>query len=158
MSLRPPAEPAHDFNPLSPHGERRPIRDGQGAGRPISIHSPHTGRDGRGGQPPPPSFYFNPLSPHGERPPSKSPVNAARLFQSTLPTRGETYCIYEDVDSVGISIHSPHTGRDAVTAAAELITTPFQSTLPTRGETRQKAFTAYLFSISIHSPHTGRDG
>ena len=35
------------------------------------------------------------------------------LFQSTLPTRGETCGEYFCLCAVCISIHSPHTGRDS---------------------------------------------
>ena len=56
-----------DFNPLSPHGERR-----RGIGKwmkkaYISIHSPRMGRDRRARNQPKNRAYFNPLSPHGER-------------------------------------------------------------------------------------------
>ena len=57
-----------DFNPLSPHGERPDLDKVPRLEQVISIHSPRMGRDsGRhpryhGGT------YFNPLSPHGERP------------------------------------------------------------------------------------------
>ena len=102
-----------DFNPLSPHGERR---TGRGHWRVddkfqstlpawgetgymlfpasltvhISIHSPRMGRDI-------PALilvlcytYFNPLSPHGERPELKAKLIKMRE----------------------ISIHSPRMGRD----------------------------------------------
>ena len=124
------------FNPLSPHGERHPApsvllpaqpisihsphtgRDIPGSlqGFPmlISIHSPHTGRDAAGGTNADRAHNFNPLSPHGERPDSRPLKPEKRLFQSTLPTRGET--------------------RASVKKAVDKI---FQSTLPTRGETQQ---------------------
>ena len=59
-----------DFNPRSPHGERR-----QEAVQRLTAP------------------YFNPRSPHGERL-SPEPIPAsAPLFQSTLPARGATrYC------------------------------------------------------------------
>ena len=56
-----------NFNPRSPHGERRKS--------PLSTIGQR---------------HFNPRSPHGERlPPTVSPLMAA-LFQSTLPARGAT--------------------------------------------------------------------
>jgi len=57
-----------DFNPLSPHGERRVQDPYLNVYLYISIHSPRTGRDGR--------WQGN----HSTNP----------LFQSTLPARGET--------------------------------------------------------------------
>ena len=128
-----------DFNPLSPHGERRckaygrqmpqkfqstlpawgeTYRRGSTWRRPsISIHSPRMGRDmrrenGRGG-----GCHFNPLSPHGER-----------RFVRT----------YEGIFGK-ISIHSPRMGRDSSLAQFTQSTSPFQSTLPAWGETSAKS-------------------
>ena len=58
-----------------------------------------------------------------------------RTFQSTLPTRGETGLLFSPEASCFISIHSPHTGRDIAICDC-MHDTP---------------------TISIHSPHTGRD-
>ena len=123
-----------DFNPLSPHGER-PFTLTQPSRSPlISIHSPHTGRDCLLDRHRRRCAYFNPLSPHGERPIIPTVIIIKFVFQSTLPTRGETIqgCICNLYTP--ISIRSPHTGRD-----------PFY--LPIR----------IWCTISIHSPHTGRD-
>ena len=102
------------------------------------------------------------------------------IFQSTLPTRGETTLLRPAAPAAAISIHSPHTGRDDRTRhgykprAAISIHSPhtgrdrstvcksgrlrrFQSTLPTRGETVCPGALAGARCISIHSPHTGRD-
>ena len=56
------------FNPRAPYGARRAkprkgICNGQ-----ISIHAPHTGRDGTILQHVCPYFYFNPRAPYGARP------------------------------------------------------------------------------------------
>ena len=102
---------AGDFNPRSPHGERR----------------------GRRGIPPRP-HHFNPRSPHGERPSSRyasaprasfqstlpargaTPEVRTKLeeiaFQSTLPARGATSAGRDDGFSRCISIHAPRTGSD----------------------------------------------
>ena len=81
---------------------------------------------------------------------------------------------------VSISIHAPHTGRDAVRYAAHLDNPEFQSTRPIRGATLLLFCSCYSFDyfnprapygarrmrggisrpaifISIHAPHTGRD-
>ena len=81
----------------------------------ISIHSPHTGRDA--------------TCNHGRKP--------TKQFQSTLPTRGETWSFQVSGRLDVISIHSPHTGRDGPVRAARPWGSGFQSTLPTRGETMQ---------------------
>ena len=109
----PPPRVAPNFNPLSPHGERR-----QGVGacpcaRLISIHSPRMGRDGQHGLKFAPGAisihsprmgrdrsmsnasasprHFNPLSPHGERRVRRRVFRVFKGFQSTLPAWGETY-------------------------------------------------------------------
>ena len=124
-----------NFNPLSPHGERRwrsiasvqtgrfqstlpawgetkveAARYGQGG---ISIHSPRMGRD---------------APPHLHRPP-KNP------FQSTLPAWGETWTI-----------------------SFLALSAVFQSTLPAWGETKLCNRYNVCRKISIHSPRMGRDG
>ena len=146
------------FNPLSPHGERRrdfPRRNkrmgfqstlptrGETWGALasfvtayISIHSPHTGRDARRKVHRHAPRDFNPLSPHGERPRYIQWVLYTGLFQSTLPTRGET----------------------AASSRVTPLPSRFQSTLPTRGETPEGDGINIQILISIHSPHTGRDG
>ena len=144
------------FNPLSPCGERL---------KPLCIR-----QDGND---------FNPLSPCGERLFNLLASALVFIFQSTLPMRGETQVIVKLVRGIGISIHSPHAGRDAVCSLigfATLISihSPhagrdisikcisylfciFQSSLPMRGETRFNRRKHRLTAISIHSPHAGRD-
>ena len=107
------APAATDFNPRSPHGERRQhydrtryhllfqstlpargatrVHDGGMPRMGISIHAPRTGSDlcraGRvvfGG-------HFNPRSPHGERLAHLCALLYGCAFQSTLPARGATY-------------------------------------------------------------------
>ena len=80
----------NDFNPLSPHGERQ-------ANAQALINISH----------------FNPLSPHVERPIENVLKISKSVFQSTLPTRGETFGVCTAEKQRLISIHSPHTGRDA---------------------------------------------
>jgi len=104
-----------------------------------------------------PHHYFNPLSPCGER-------RQAMQYLVTSP---------------GISIHSPHAGRDywgtdtiysffsfqstlpmrgeTLLSAACKTGHGFQSTLPMRGETCEWADYPTKVLISIHSPHAGRD-
>ena len=83
--------PCKNFNPRSPHGERRRKSFCRCRSRLISIHAPRTGSDAwfRGLRLPR-SQDFNPRSPHGERhvpPPRVAPISA-------------------------ISIHAPRTGSD----------------------------------------------
>ena len=109
--------PGHDFNPLSPHGERPEVFESRATLERISIHSPRMGRDGldilrqhHGGR------NFNPLSPHGERPtPSRASTCCTKAFQSTLPAWGETTGCPCRRPPKEISIHSPRMGRDRCT-------------------------------------------
>ena len=102
-----------NFNPRSPHGERRDFVDVIGQVADISIHAPRTGSD-RIAHHPNPAFFisihaprtgsdrgrrrlrphggdFNPRSPHGERPGDPQKIQQAKEFQSTLPARGATF-------------------------------------------------------------------
>ena len=125
-----------DFNPLSPHGERRGRRCRCApAGCHFNPLSPH-GERLKIFREPLNIQNFNPLSPHGERPAFPVFLVISSRFQSTLPTRGET-----------VTLPSGATSQWR-----------FQSTLPTRGETMQSCSRSYSAAISIHSPHTGRDG
>ena len=147
-----------NFNPLSPHGERHSTRPERQSRRRISIHSPHTGRD---------------------RPRWKA-QNQKEVFQSTLPTRGETWPLVPAGEGGGnfnpLSPHgerhglqqrhghglhfnplSPH-GERREDLPEDAEPAQFQSTLPTRGETKVAKNRNDGIAISIHSPHTGRDG
>ena len=104
--------PCCDFNPRSPHGERRTRFICSLPTQTISIHAPRTGSDpctkGGGADP----AHFNPRSPHGERHGACAVADTIKRFQSTLPARGAT-------------------GHWVLTAS----TKQFQSTLPARGAT-----------------------
>ena len=78
-----------DFNPLSPHGERRSL-----------ARSERKACD------------FNPLSPHGERRLVMRFMATDEEFQSTLPAWGETRLNPPGERHDPISIHSPRMGRD----------------------------------------------
>ena len=84
-----------DFNPRSPHGERRQTDDGAT----TSIR------------------HFNPRSPHGER--HNASITAATLvvFQPTLPARGATASTSSSTHgSVYFNPRSPHGERRATSA------------------------------------------
>ena len=145
-----------DFNPRSPHGERRDVPFSWAVNCPISIHAPRTGSDKTGARPEwrqtisihaprtgsaPPrgtneaaEWHFNPRSPHGERREPMISLFGAFVFQSTLPARGATKPRPRDAARTAISIHAPRTGSDGRFVAA-----------------------IYEFVISIHAPRTGSD-
>ena len=78
----------------------------------ISIHAPHTGRDFQAGPIPYPASDFNPRAPYGARLVHLSSHNLPPQFQSTRPIRGATQA-----------------------CPANLLTAQFQSTRPIRGAT-----------------------
>ena len=87
-----------DFNPRSPHGERRQLQT------PITTIS-----------------YFNPRSPHGERHSIYDKPYFVYQFQSTLPARGATKGTIQNRLNSIISIHAPRTGSDSVNSAEKNI-------------------------------------
>ena len=126
-----------NFNPRSPHGERRTRRRQQLLSKgDFNPRSPHGERQ-RG-------FFrqrgdadFNPRSPHGERPPMPNSLNCGEwIFQSTLPARGATCacCCIIGCCAAHFNPRSPHGERPCRTATRDG-NAPFQSTLPARGAT-----------------------
>ncbi len=100
------------FNPRSPRGERPIIRK---TVKPI--------------------MNFNPRSPRGERPPQNIWIPWGRKFQSTLPSRGATFCCFEVLQkTLDFNPRSPRGER----LAAQLAHSRFSS-------------------ISIHAPLAGSD-
>ena len=101
-----------NFNPRSPHRERRAPRRGWCEPIPhFNPRSPHRERQLTILLPPHPA-HFNPRSPHRERPDRLQCVEVFGQFQSTLPSQGATaVCLCDPLRS-GISIHAPLTGSD----------------------------------------------
>ena len=105
------SELAEHFNPLSPHGERPGALPGVQAGRGISIHSPRMGRDAPAAEAGGGTTYFNPLSPHGERLTLGNSSGCSRNFNPLSP-HGERRLAPTVTAEEMISIHSPRMGRD----------------------------------------------
>ena len=128
---------SQNFNPRSPHGERRSFLVDNSDAMIISIHAPRTGSDDKHGEIVLPQNQisihaprtgsddnfgadhfrdfadFNPRSPHGERRCRYHLVRYADKFQSTLPARGATIAVDGKKYATGeISIHAPRTGSD----------------------------------------------
>ena len=169
-----------DFNPRSPHGERRARLWAQASARSISIHAPRTGSDhtaqrlrrwtrrfqstlpARGATLPmvvtaPQPANFNPRSPHGERLRISSPSTMRSSFQSTLPARGATRqsCVSATYNQ-NFNPRSPH-GERPCRAKTPHRAQRFQSTLPARGATDLLMADVDVEEISIHAPRTGSD-
>ena len=102
----------------------------------ISIHAPHTGRDGLGKLPLWRMGNFNPRAPYGARRVIVAPdLLVVSNFNPRAPygARRMTYSQYWDEDC--ISIHAPHTGRDIKICNNLRALSLFQSTRPIRGAT-----------------------
>ena len=124
-----------NFNPRSPHGERRAAAAEKRIAELISTHAPRTGSDSRV-----PALqvwmqHFNPRSPHGERPKAERRMRQERK----------------------ISTHAPRTGSDATPRKKFPSRNGFQPTLPARGATTPLllAFTS-SFNFNPRSPHGER--
>ena len=147
-----------DFNPRSPHGERRRANrfagyitrfqstlPARGATRGlrhkvamlgISIHAPRTGSDRAGAGSPCEGLIFQSTLPARGATVLLDQKSAGwSTFQSTLPARGATKGKEEKNDNAGISIHAPRTGSDSK-HRPQYSDERFQSTLPARGATR----------------------
>ena len=147
----------NDFNPRSPHGERRglngrmveaekfqPTLPARGATESacerlyllqISTHAPRTGSDGIKFRFNLSHIDFNPRSPHGERPRWTGLQLVCKIFQPTLPARGATYNIPILCTLIDISTHAPRTGSDDGWKKLCEKASAFQPTLPARGAT-----------------------
>ena len=123
-----------DFNPRSPHRERRLASRNFKKLCNFNPRSPHRERrlaTSTAYQ----MEYFNPRSPHRERPPQSLHFQSYTKFQSTLPSQGATFSVVP-VSQLAI----------------------FQSTLPSQGATGMKCKWCGAEVISIHAPLTGSDG
>ena len=124
-----------DFNPRSPHGERRCYNYSADAAINISIHAPRTGSDHPCASAAAALPHFNPRSPHGERRRPPAAANLSGYFNPRSPHGERPYDLSYYVLHQEISIHAPRTGsdfRDGEVLSAEQL---FQSTLPARGAT-----------------------
>ena len=87
-----------NFNPRSPHGERRRADRHRQGDVAISTHAPRTGSDRACSCYHRLCIYFNPRSPHGERPARSRVCPYYTVFQPTLPARGATAQSNNSVD------------------------------------------------------------
>ena len=124
-----------DFNPRSPHGERR---TSAAAGRQLNLFQSTLPARGatRSSQPSPfPLHHFNPRSPHGER------QNAP----------------HQRRPSAFISIHAPRTGSDGHFARACDCSRAISIHAPRTGSDTNGRYPTFAVWISIHAPRTGSD-
>ena len=105
--------PLHNFNPRSPHGERRTRRRSQMERK----------------------NHFNPRSPHGERHRSRCDTCVAIAISTHAPRTGSDNTCLRLSSVNGISTHAPRTGSDVFAQDVEFLDSAFQPTLPARGAT-----------------------
>ena len=80
------------------------------------------------------------------------------LFQSTRPSRGETWAGFPWIEKLIISIHSPLAGRDPVVMQVPSIKQVISIHSPLAGrDGGEKMKIIKHLVISIHSPLAGRD-
>ena len=146
-----PRHSARNFNPRSPHGERLVGMSLGSAVRHFNPRSPHGERRSLG-QRCPYRFNFNPRSPHGERHASCACHARAQGFQSTLPARGATAAYLSNIAST-LVFQSTLPARGATRHSAHSgCACKFQSTLPARGATLTPPpapLTAALFQSTL---------
>ena len=146
----------------------------------ISIHAPHAGCDdnlpGLNAE-----FIISIHAPHAGCDINRLKKRANNvIFQSTHPMRGATVNSFSSQQHLYdfnprtpcgvrpvnrhrprafhlISIHAPHAGCDAKSAAYVARYTVFQSTHPMRGATNRLWRSGSPAAISIHAPHAGCD-
>ena len=123
-----------NFNPRSPHGERRVFPSRSPLLHRISIHAPRTGSDSQETSSHAPPLFQSTLPARGATGKELQRFVEPLLFQSTLPARGATCAVDQPHAGDGISIHAPRTGSD-----------------------RRADVPANSQPISIHAPRTGSD-
>ena len=125
-----------DFNPRSPHGERRICTACSRRARLFQSTLPARGATAR-------PFCR---------------CSQIKRFQSTLPARGATGSSILPGCAQLISIHAPRTGSDIRKRGSSAAASTFQSTLPARGATSKAVGNdSRGVLISIHAPRTGSD-
>ena len=169
-----------NFNPRSPHGERRRAVRHLAVAAAISIHAPRTGSDDASSDASVFFVDFNPRSPHGERPLYRNNSNFFRLISIHAPRTGSDVQRFRQLRALlPISTHAPRTGSDHPCASAAAALPHFNPRSP-HGERRRPPAAANLSGyfnprsphgerpydlsyyvlhqeISIHAPRTGSD-
>ena len=151
-------EHGHNFNPRSPHGERRAHLRGAAQRLVISTHAPRTGSDAR------PTMTaarsrrnFNPRSPHGERQNCPPQVQTSKHISTHAPRTGsDDKCKWLISALTYFNPRSPH-GERRKRIRSGVHKNRFQPTLPARGATPDDVDRLEIAYISTHAPRTGSD-
>ena len=146
----------YNFNPRSPHGERR-YRDATRTDeRRISTHAPRTGSDTDGDAQAPPRKISTHAPRTGSDFAAASSAVALSQFQPTLPARGATRNALRRVAGHRISTHAPRTGSDTRLMMARRHG-PISTHAPRTGSDKTGARPEGGHHISTHAPRTGSD-
>ena len=150
--------PYLDFNPHSPCGERLVHQVKPGRCLRISIHTPHAGSDAYRQPSSHLSGYFNPHSPCGERRGQRANLGRClRNFNPHSPCGERPVCFIVSLFVLLISIHTPHAGSDDRDQSRCDDRRDFNPHSPC-GERRFRMIVRNLMTkISIHTPHAGSD-
>ena len=148
---------SRNFNPRSPHGERR-----RSSRKAFSLKKFQSTLPARGATP------LQPVKSTKSRFQSTLPARGAtneemqrvrqKAFQSTLPARGATGAAGCESRHRKISIHAPRTGSDRLLWLTQARLTHFNPRSPHGERLRSKNNRNYTSCISIHAPRTGSDG
>ena len=115
LNQRNTAPDCSNFNPRSPHGERRYAVHRYDLPPPISIHAPRTGSDQHSQHATLKITRFQSTLPaRGATRWTTLSTSPRRRFQSTLPARGATDRGEGTRRKIAISIHAPRTGSDTL--------------------------------------------
>ena len=124
----------NNFNPRSPHGERRPVEQALRQRR----------------------QHFNPRSPHGERRQLATELGNVEAISIHAPRTGSDLRGFPAPPTPKISIHAPRTGSDPRCSPGADTSADFNPRSP-HGERHQRLSDPATSSISIHAPRTGSD-
>ena len=152
-----PASARRDFNPRSPHGERRTQVMTTSSSLTFQSTLPARGATMKQERASRICLFQSTLPARGATVSSNSIIKT-KTFQSTLPARGATPTISGSLaSSFDFNPRSPHGERlRRLHRPADGI--GFQSTLPARGATVDAVGVGRSGEISIHAPRTGSDG
>ena len=103
------------------------------------------------------SNHFNPHHPRGWRPDGDGEDGEDKIFQSTPPSRVATGATGDELDALGISIHTTLAGGDLRRSASDLTCSISIHTTLAGGD-RGNRRSAAAGSISIHTTLAGGDG
>ena len=148
----------HNFNPRSPHGERRYVFLRTSRHFEISIHAPRMGSDAAIIRGKTSSFLFQSTLPAwGATSHALLIARTESSFQSTPPAWGATESFTNFRRKSIISIHAPRMGSDPDKEQKTIHYAKFQSTPPAWGATKKHTIISEIITISIHAPRMGSD-